>query len=152
VYAQSFPDTRWPTLASRPADLGAQSAASYRLAAVNPATAGTRGSLNTYGTEPDAFGDEAQEIGLILAAHASVAAGAVRERDALQELANHLNQALLSRDVIGQAKGILMERLNISPEDAFDVLRRASNRLNEKLHVVALNLTVPVESNTRRSH
>ena len=133
VYAQSFPDTRWPTLASRPADMGAQSAASYRLAAASLATAGTGGSLNTYGVEPDAFSDEAQEIGLILAAHASVAAGAVRERDALQDLAQNLTKALLSRDVIGQAKGILMERLKLTPEDAFDVLRRSSNRLNEKL-------------------
>lgn len=151
VYAQSFPDTRWPTLASRPADLGAQSAASYRLSAANLTTVGTRGSLNTYGSEPDAFGDEAQEIALILAAHASVAAAAVRERDALQDLADNLNEALLSRDVIGQAKGILMERLNISPEDAFDVLRRASNRLNERLHAVALSLTETAESDTRGS-
>lgn len=143
VYAQSFPDTRWPTLASRPADLGAHSAASYRLAAAGPATAGTGGSLNTYGTEADAFSDEAQQIGLILAAHASVAAGAVRERDALQDLAKNLNEALLSRDVIGQAKGILMERLNLSPEEAFDVLRRSSNRLNEKLHTLALRLVEP---------
>ena len=137
---RSVPDTRWPTLASRPAELGAQSAASYRLAAASVATAGTGGSLNTYGIEPDAFSDEAQEIGLILAAHASMAAGAVRERGALQDLAQNLNKALLSRDVIGQAKGILMERLKIGPEDAFDILRRSSNRLNEKLHGVALSL------------
>ena len=149
VYAQSFPDTRWPTLASRPSDLGAQSAASYRLAAASLATTGTGGSLNTYGVEPDAFSDEAQQIGLILAAHASVAAGAVRERDALQDLARNLNNALLSRDVIGQAKGILMERLNLSPEDAFDVLRSASNRLNVKLHNVALRLAEPVEPPTK---
>ena len=148
MYAQSFPDTRWPTLASRPSDMGAESAASYRLAAASVVTAGTSGSLNTYGTEPDAFSDEAQQIGLILAAHASVAAGAVRDRDALQGLAQNLNKALLSRDVIGQAKGILMERLNLSPEDAFEVLRRSSNRLNEKLHAVAIRLTEPVESSS----
>ena len=92
-------------------------------AAASVATAGTGGSLNTYGIEPDAFSDEAQQIGLILATHASMAAGAVRERDALQDVAQNLNKALLSRDVIGQAKGILMERLKISPEDAFDILR-----------------------------
>ena len=140
VYAQSFPDARWPMLGSRPTEMGALSAASYRLAAASRTTAGAAGSLNTYGAEPDAFSEEAQEIGLILAAHASVAAGAMRDRAALQDLAQNLNQALLSRDVIGQAKGILMERLKITPEDAFDVLRRSSNRLNEKLHVVAVNL------------
>jgi hypothetical protein len=150
VYAQSFPDTRWPTLASRPADLGAHSAASYRLAASSLETTGIEGSLNTYGTQQNAFSDEAQQIGLILAAHASVAAGVVRERDALQDLAQNLNKALLSRDVIGQAKGILMERLNLSPEDAFDVLRRSSNQLNEKLHAVAMSVAETVESTRRR--
>ena len=140
VYAKSFPDNRWPTLASRPVELGAQSVASYRLAGVGPASLGTGGSLNTYGIEPDAFSDEAQQIGLILAAHASMAAGAVRERDALQDVADNLHKALLTRDVIGQAKGILMERLKLTPEDAFDVLRHASSRLNEKLHTVALEL------------
>jgi hypothetical protein len=141
VYAQSFPDTRWPTLASRPADLGAQSAASYSLAGASLTTAGIGGSLNTYGIEPDAYSEEAQQIGLILAAHASTAAGAVRERGALQAAAQSLNEALRSRDVIGQAKGILMERLKMTPEDAFDALRLASNRLNKKLHDVALTLT-----------
>ena len=140
VYAQSFPDTRWPTLASRPAELGAKSAASYRLAAATQSAAGTGGSLNTYGIEPDAFSDEARQIGLILAAHASMAAGAVRERDALEDLADNLHKALLTRDVIGQAKGILMERLKLTPDAAFDVLRHASMRLNEKLHAVALTL------------
>ncbi|MGO4603650.1 ANTAR domain-containing protein [Terrabacter sp. 2YAF2] len=140
VYAKSLPDNRWPTLASRPVDLGAHSVASYRLAAASEGSAGTSGSLNTYGIKPDAFSDEAQQIGLLLAAHASMAAGAVRERDALQDVAEHLHQALLTRDVIGQAKGILMERLKLTPEAAFNILRHASNALNEKLHDVALNL------------
>jgi hypothetical protein len=154
VYAQSFPDTRWPTLASRPADLGAHSAASYRLTATSPATHGATGgviggSLNTYSAQPDAFSDEAQQIGLILAAHASTAARAVRERDDLQDLTENLHQALLSRDVIGQAKGILIERLKITPEEAFDALRHASQRLNEKLKAVALDLVETGEIDTR---
>lgn len=140
VYAKSFPDNRWPTLASRPVDFGAQSIASYRLAAMGPASVGPEGSLNTYGLQPDAFSDEAQQIGLILAAHASMAAGAVRERDALQDVADNLHKALLTRDVIGQAKGILMERLHLTPEAAFNVLRHASSALEEKLHTVALEL------------
>ena len=72
VYAKSFPDDRWPTLASRPADLGAGSAACYQLTNASDA-----GSPNTYGPKPEAFSDEAQQIGLILAAHASMAAKAV---------------------------------------------------------------------------
>jgi ANTAR domain len=52
-----------------------------------------------------------------------------------------LQQALLSRDVIGQAKGILMERLKVTPEDPFDLLRRSSQHLNLKLRDVARGLT-----------
>jgi hypothetical protein len=149
VYAHSFPDSRWPKLASRPADLGAQSAASYRLAAASLASTGTGGSLNTYGSVPDAFSDEAQQIGLILAAHASLAAGAAHERGDLQDLADNLSSALLTRDVIGQAKGILMERLKLTPEDAFDALRHSSQRLNEKLRAVARRLAETGEFDTK---
>src|SRR4051794_7190857 len=68
------------------------------------------------------------------------AAGAARERDALQDLADDLHKTLLSRDVIGQAKGILMERHKFTPQGAFDALRLASSRLNEQRHAVALDL------------
>ena len=78
--------------------------------------------------------------GLILAAHASVGIQAVREREAFEQLGRQLHEALSSRDVIGQAKGILMERLRITPEDAFDTLRRASQRLNIKLRDIAERL------------
>jgi hypothetical protein len=111
VYAQSFPDERWPTLASGPTESGIQSTLTYRLAAASSATVDSGGgSLNTYGVIPYAFNDAAQEIGFILAAHASVAARAVDERSTLQSLRRDLQQVLLSRDVIGQAKGILMDR------------------------------------------
>jgi hypothetical protein len=141
VYAQSFPDERWPSLASRPTESGVRSALSYRLAAASSGTADSGGgSLNSYGVIPYAFNDTAQEIGLILAAHASVAARAVDERSTLQSLSSDLQQALVSRDVIGQAKGILMERLEITPEDAFDLLRRSSQHLNLKLRDVARGL------------
>jgi hypothetical protein len=152
VYAQSFPDERWPTLASRPTESGIQSALSYRLAAASSGTGDPDGgSLNSYGVIPDAFNDTAQEIGFILAAHASVAARAIDERSTLQSLSRGLQQALASRDVIGQAKGILMERLEITPEDAFDLLRRSSQNLNLKLRDVARGLAETGELRTTRS-
>ena len=115
-------------------------ALSYQLTPAGGGTAHVGGSLNSYGVHPFAFSDTAQEIGLILAAHASVAARAVDERSALQTLGRDLHQALSSRDVIGQAKGILMERLKVTPEDAFDLLRRSSQQLNIKLREVAQGL------------
>ena len=141
VYAPSFPDGRWPTLASRPTDFGVESVLSHRLTPADGSAANSSGgSLNSYGVVANAFDEEAQEIGLILAAHASVAAQSVHERSVLQQIDQNLNTALLSRDVIGQAKGILMERLSLPPEDAFDALRRSSQRLNEKLRDVARRL------------
>jgi hypothetical protein len=141
VSAPSFPDERWPLLAAQPADAGIQSAVAYRLP---PSTQdGTRtggGSLNTYGATPDSFDESAQQIGFILAAHASLAARAVGERGTLEDLGRQLKDALFARDVIGQAKGILMERLRITPEDAFDILRRSSQHLNVKLREVARKL------------
>ena len=51
-----------------------------------------------------------------------------------------LEEALLSRDVIGQAKGILMERLHITPDQAFEELRTVSQQHNMKLKEVAAEL------------
>ena len=51
--------------------------------------------------------------------------------------AEHLRQALASREVIGQAQGILIERERITADQAFDLLRRASQHLNVKLREVA---------------
>lgn len=137
VQVGSFPDDRWPTLAAEPADYGVESALAYRLSVTSSTGGRGQASLTSYGVAPDAFDDQAREIGLILAAHASVAARAVGERDTLEAIERNLRVALSSRDVIGQAKGILMERLKIPPEEAFDALRRSSQRLNEKLRDLA---------------
>jgi AmiR/NasT family two-component response regulator len=51
-----------------------------------------------------------------------------------------LKQAVLSRDVIGQAKGILMERYRITADEAFDRLRVASQHLNRRVHDLAVDL------------
>lgn len=139
VYTPSFPDPRWPRLAGRPAESGVRAAVSYQLCAPDPSEP-LMGSLNAYASTPRAFDAEAREIGLILAAHGSVAIKAVRERAGLERLGGQLHEALLSRDVIGQAKGILMERLRLTPEDAFDALRRSSQQLNLKLREIAQRL------------
>ena len=142
VDAPEFPDVRWPLLGAHPGEYGVQSAISYHLATSNREGGVDRAaSLNIYALTPDAFDQAAHEIGTILAAHASLAARAVGERATLEALDRHLEQALLSRDVIGQAKGILMERLKTTPEDAFDILKRSSQRLNLKLREVARGLT-----------
>jgi len=61
---------------------------------------------------------------------------------ALSGRIEHLERALASRDVIGQAKGILMERFKITADEAFDKLRLASQHANRKVTALAEELTV----------
>ncbi|MGV8850791.1 MAG: ANTAR domain-containing protein, partial [Propionibacteriaceae bacterium] len=122
VDASAFPDARWPALGEAPSTYGVESSLSYQLHLGSGDDKGT-GSLSIYALTANAFDEAAHEIGSILAAHASVAARAVGDRLTLEDLGRHLEQALLSRDVIGQAKGILMERLKVTPDDAFEILR-----------------------------
>ena len=123
-------DPRWPDLAARVGELGARSMVCFQLFV----TGDTLGSLNVLATEPAAFSDESERIGLLFASHAAIALA-----DA-QEL-GHVKEALVNRDLIGQAKGILMERFKITADQAFVLLTTASQQTNRKLTVVAADLT-----------
>jgi hypothetical protein len=95
------------------------------------------GSLNIYSRTAGGLDELDRDLALVLAAHASTAlAGTIANTAAELELAT-LRQAISSRDVIGQAKGILMERRGITADEAFQVLRNASQSLNVKLTQVA---------------
>jgi AmiR/NasT family two-component response regulator len=61
---------------------------------------------------------------------------------AQHELTDQLQQALESRDVIGQAKGLLMTRHAVTADVAFEMLRRASQDTNVKLRELAKKLVV----------
>jgi hypothetical protein len=100
------------------------------------------GALNIYSRAPDRLGDEdSRDRALLLATHASLAV-ANTEAVRLAELREtQLRRALDTRDVIGQAKGILMRSRGITAEEAFDLLRRTSQDLNVKLATLAETLT-----------
>lgn len=120
-------EDRWPQFASRAVEeTGVRSIVSLRLFI----EVDTMGALNLYSTNEDAFDDTDVALGSVFAAHAAVALSAARQEENLERKAE-------SRDVIGRAKGILMARQNITNEAAFDLLRQASQRLNEKLTAVA---------------
>jgi AmiR/NasT family two-component response regulator len=81
-----------------------------------------------------------RDVLLLLATHASLALAAT---DAVTEgelQAANLRRAIDSRDVIGQAKGIIMARRGVSADEAFEVLRRTSQNLNVKLAELATTL------------
>jgi transcriptional regulator with GAF, ATPase, and Fis domain len=129
-------ESRWPEFARRASQTGAASMLSLQLYVEGD----NLGALNLYSRTPNAFDDESEQVGLLFASHAAVAYAGVRKE---AQLAN----AVVSRDLIGQAKGILMERYKISGERAFLVLARVSRDSNRKLHDIATELvhhgTVP---------
>jgi GAF domain-containing protein len=101
---------------------------------------GGSGALNLYARFPGAFGVVDRAKAVILASLAGLALSAARTHEHEERRAGNLNAALATREVIGQAQGILMERERVSSGQAFDVLRRASQHLNRKLRDVAQDL------------
>lgn len=93
----------------------------------------TMGALNVYAETANAFGPGSRAIGLVFAAHSSVAWNAARRDE-------QFKKALGSRDVIGQAKGMLMERYGVNAIQAFDLLRKLSQDSNTPLIEIAADL------------
>jgi GAF domain-containing protein len=123
-------ERRWPRFAAEVADLGVGSMLSFQLFV----TGGNLGALNLYSREPHGFDADAESIGLVFATHAAVAlAGAQQEE--------RMRSAMTSREVIGQAQGILMERFRFTGAQAFQVLARASSHTNRKVADIAEELT-----------
>ena len=123
-------EKRWPKFSSRAFALGAASMLSFQLYVERD----NLGALNLYSRQANSFNEDSEHIGLLFASHAAIAfAGAEKVR--------HLNIAVSRRDLIGQAKGILMERFRINAEQAFTLLVRVSQANNLKLYDVAEELT-----------
>jgi GAF domain-containing protein len=132
-------DARWPAFGPAAARHGYHSVlATALLPDVRPPR--LSGALNIYSRSPGAFDARAIDIALLLATHASLALAHTEAVASADLEAAHLRRAVDSRDVIGQAKGILMQRRGISADEAFDVLRRASQDLNVKLADLAKTL------------
>lgn len=119
-------EPRFPNYAPAVVELGVFSALSFKLYTADR----TAGALNLFGFQPNLWDSEAETVGMVLAAHAAAAVLASREGEQLQS-------ALSTRDRIGQAKGIIMERFNIDDVRAFAMLRQLSQDTNTKLTDVA---------------
>lgn len=91
------------------------------------------GTLNLYSDQPGAFTSDVEDVAVALAAQAAVGLAAARSSD-------ELRSAVASRDIIGQAKGIVMERFDVSSADAFILLTKLSQNTNTPLYEVARKL------------
>lgn len=135
-------EERWPDFAQAAFEAGASSMLCFQLFVKGD----NLGALNLYGEDAGVFDDDSEQVGLLVASHAAIAFYDAQE-------ISQLNMALDTRDVIGQAKGILMERFKITAQQAFLVLTRTSSETNTKLRDVAHHLTgsgeIPARSRTK---
>jgi transcriptional regulator with GAF, ATPase, and Fis domain len=130
-------EQRWPRFTRRAAELGVRSMLSFRLFVDKS----TLGSLSLCSKERSAFDEESEHVGLLFASHAAVAMSGAQQKE-------HLSNAVSARDLIGQAKGILMERHKLTADQAFNVLARVSQESNTKLVELARTLTGTGEVST----
>jgi GAF domain-containing protein len=125
-------DERYPRWARAVAEqTGIRSSLSLQL--FTDAEQESLGALNLYSPEPGAFDEETRGEALAFAAQAAVALRSAQTEE-------HLRSAMATRTLIGQAQGILMERLKITPDQAFAVLSRMSQQSNVKLRELARRL------------
>jgi GAF domain-containing protein len=119
-------ESRWPQYSPAVVEAGVLSGLSFKLYTADRSA----GALNLFGFEPVSWDTEDETIGGVLAAHAASAILANQQE-------RQLKTALRSRDRIGQAKGIIMERFGVDDLQAFNMLRQLSQEQNVKLNDLA---------------
>jgi GAF domain-containing protein len=137
-------DTRWPQFTDVAAEFGVRSTLSLPLSARGEPL----GALNLYARRSHAFDAPEEQLGRRFASQASVVLANALTYGECRELSENLRQALESRSTIDHAIGIVMAGGGHGPDEAFEVLVRASQREHRKLRTIAAEL---VERTARRS-
>jgi AmiR/NasT family two-component response regulator len=91
------------------------------------------GTLNLYAESTGVFAEDSVELGLIFATDTALIYDIVRRDE-------QFKRALASRDIIGQAKGVIMERFNIDAAQAFELLKGLSQTSNAPVAEIARRL------------
>jgi GAF domain-containing protein len=126
-------EVRWPDFARTAAAYGIVATLSVPIVARGEGL----GALNLYTRQSSGFDDAAAARVSTFAAHAAIVLANAQVYSDARQLSENLNQAMSSRATIDYAVGILMAHGGRSPEDAFQLLVRASQRENRKLREVA---------------
>lgn len=134
-------EERWPRFAPLAAELGVRSQMGLDLYHDGDSI----GGLNLYGDRPSAFDEGSTHVAVLFAAQASHLLGR-RMRE------SQLTAALETRQLIGQATGIVMERYQLGAERAFEFLARVSQQGNRKLVEIAAELVDQAASARGGSH
>jgi GAF domain-containing protein len=98
------------------------------------------GALNIYSAKPHAFPEDIVSAAETIAGYAGVAVHNARTFTEAGDLARQLSEAMASRAVIEQAKGILMHEQRCDADEAFGILTRASQQANIKLRDIAAEI------------
>jgi GAF domain-containing protein len=129
-------ETRWPEFTTAALDRGIKAMLCFPLVVRNESL----GALNLFSEHNSTFVEEVFDVGAMFAAQASVSIHNSQLYLSSVKLTDQLKEALESRAVIDQAKGILMEREGLSPDAAFEMLRKASQNLNVKVRDIAAQI------------
>jgi GAF domain-containing protein len=135
-HSSTATEDRWPAFSVAAAEVGVLATLSAPLVHGESAV----GGLNLYSHSVETYDDDARETASLFADQLGVAAANATIYAEGYELAQQLLQAMESRAVIEQAKGILMAAEHCTPEEAFDMLRRASQGQNRKLRTIATDI------------
>jgi GAF domain-containing protein len=137
---------QWPLVRARAREFGITSVLSTPL---RRGAGDAIGALNIYSRADGGFGDDAARTAGIIGDHAATLVATAQALIGVANLNEQLRAALASREIIGEAKGIIMERQTCTRDEAFDILRRASQRENRKLRDLAEELVQRVEARQR---
>jgi GAF domain-containing protein len=129
-------DVRWPRFSAAATEAGVLCSLSIPL----PVQRQGPGALNFYAASPDAFGEDAIELAETFGAHVAVAVANAQLYETTATLAEQMKQAMATRAVIEQAKGIVMRDRGCSADEAFEALALLSQQTHTKLRDVAQKL------------
>ncbi|RHA44435.1 GAF and ANTAR domain-containing protein [Cellulomonas rhizosphaerae] len=129
-------ETRWPAWTQAAREAGFRSAAAFP-AAVEP---GVSVAVNLYSDDPEASMEASSERGMMYAAEVARAVQLSLRVARESETSQDLRAALVSRSVIDQAVGVIMGQNRCTSDEAFAMLRSASQHRNVKLRDVAASI------------
>jgi GAF domain-containing protein len=137
-------ESRWPEFTARAGGEGVRSSLSVGIPVAETVT----GALNIYATAAHAFDADAVATAESFAGYAAVALANAHLYSTTAALARQMAEAMSSRAVIEQAKGILIGQRRCSPEEAFQILSRASQAANRKLRDIAQGIVDSAQKDT----
>ena len=124
-------EPRWPLFTARALEAGAAGMLACQLYVEDD----NLGALNLFSRTAGGLDEESEHIALMFAAHAAVAYAEAQKKDGLA-------RSVATRQLIGRAEGILIERHRVTPEQAFAMLVRVSQHRNVKLREIAERLVL----------